>query len=500
MLILALSLALAQDPADEAPGEDVPADDVVELLAPSDVGATAALLGAVYSEVERLRNVAVREASGVVHLTGTVPSVGARDEAEAIAAGRPGVLFVDNQLQVVGDGNEHSAASRDATIQSTLAGIFEQVDGLDTVQVGVTSGVVRLTGTVVDSGTRDKAVALAEALDGVVFVDDGLVESTDVRERLAPAWQRSFDRLEGILSMLPLFAIAGVVLGIAWMVGGWLARWNRPFRRVAHRPLLRNMLARAVRSVVLLIGIVVALEILGATALVGAVAGAAGVVGVAFGFAFQDIVENYLAGVLLSVQQPFSQDDLIEVEGITGVVVRLSMRNTLLLTMDGNHTYLPNATVFKGIVTNYTRNAKRRFAFPIGMGSNEDLTAVVRVGEQTLRATPGVLAEPPPRVRVEVLGDSSVTVTAYGWVAQDSHDYLAVYSEAIRRVKEAYDDAGFDMPEPIYRLRVFPEEKPEAKPRPHVASDEPAVSVAPHSDLLDQVDATRQSEGEDLLG
>jgi small-conductance mechanosensitive channel len=266
------------------------------------------------------------------------------------------------------------------------------------------------------------------------------------------------------------------------------------------KPLMRAMVGRLLRMAVMVVGLVFAFEILGASSLVGAVAGAAGVAGLAFGFAFQDIVENYLAGILLSVQQPFSQNDLIEVAGVTGVVVRLSMRNTLLLTLDGNHTYLPNATVFKGTVVNYTRNPKRRFTIELGVGNEEDLLEVIRVGEQTLRATTGVLNDPEPRIRTEALGDSTVLIRAYGWVEQETHDYLSVRAEAVRRLKESYDTAGFDMPEPIYRVRLHQEEPPPRKPPiKRGETTEVVVDLRPDSNLQEQVNETRSEADPDVM-
>ncbi len=93
----------------------------------------------------------------------------------------------------------------------------------------------------------------------------------------------------------------------------------------------------------------VALEILDATAIVGALLGTAGVLGVALGFAFKDILENYLAGILMSLRQPFSPRDHVVIDGNEGLVIALNSRATILMTLDGNHLRLPNALVFRSV-------------------------------------------------------------------------------------------------------------------------------------------------------
>ena len=182
--------------------------------------------------------------------------------------------------------------------------------------------------------------------------------------------------------------------------------------------------------------------------------GAAGILGLALGFALRDTVENYIASLLLSLRQPFGQDDLVLIEGWEGRVLRLTSRATVLMTLDGNHVRIPNAVVYKSVIVNYTRNPSRRFHFDVGVGTEQDLSAVQRLGAETLARMDGVLDDPPPVATVETLGDSSVVIRVAGWVDQRHADFLKVRSEAIRLVKQAFDRADVTMPEPIYNVRV----------------------------------------------
>jgi len=487
-----LVLALAQDPA-------LAEDPVVEPIPVANPQEQAlADVQGVFARVERFDGVQIAWDGGVARLTGTVPSVAAREQAHTLAKDLPGTLFVDNLLTLEEQLGETPGERDDAT-EELLRRVFGEIDALKPVQVTVTSGVVQLSGTVLDSAAREQALALARSLDGVLYVEDAMTESTSVGDRLRPAVDTAWAQVQDLIAMTPLLGVALLVLVATWGVAKVVTGWDLLFRRFRDRPLLRATVTRAVRIGIYAAGGLVALELLDATALVGAVVGTAGVFGLALGFAFQDIVENYLAGILLSLQQPFGKDDLVEVDGVEGVVVRLTTRNTLLLTIDGNHVYLPNATVFKNKLTNYVRNPYRRFDFPVGVGVDEDLVSVIRTGVETLRAMAGVVDEPVPAVRIGALGDSTVVVEVFGWVDQRNHSFLAVRTEAIRRIKEAFDDAGYDMPEPIYRvhLRQLPQVAPKPTPQRHEGA---AVDLSAESGLVKQAEEQRaREEGEDLL-
>lgn len=366
-------------------------------------------------------------------------------------------------------------AAADRAIQRRLEGIFANVDGLDGVRVEVHSGVVELSGEVLTLETREKAVRLARQVEGVIEVEDRITEVRDVGRRLAPALSSLEARLSTAIGYLPLVAVALLVLALAALLARWVGSWERPFRHLARNHFLRDLLRRAISAAIFVAGALAALEILDATALVGAVLGAAGLVGLALGFAFRDTAENYIASVLLSLRQPFAPNDHVEIGGHAGRVIRLTSRATVLMTLDGNHLRIPNSTVFRAVILNYTRNPRRRFDFKVGVGTDSDLVQALELGGATLLRMEGVLGDPPPQGWIDTLGDSAVVLTFVGWVDQRRADFTKVRSEAIRRIKEAFDAAGLDMPEPIYRLRmegVAPAPAPTTSPAPPPGREE----------------------------
>ncbi len=314
-------------------------------------------------------------------------------------------------------------------------------------------------------------------------------------------WEEGYALLAG----LPLLLLAALVVWLSLIVGRWLSKRGWLDKLAERNPLLRELVRTSVRWAVALVGVLVALEIMDATALVGAVLGTAGVLGVALGFAFKDTLENYLAGILMSLRQPFAARDHVVIDGNEGTVIALTSRATILMTPDGNHLRLPNALVFRSVTLNYTRNPSRRFDFDVGIGVNEDLLCAQQIGVDVLAQIEGVMDQPPPRAFIATLGDSNVQVRYQGWVDQRSHDYTQVRSEAIRQVKGALEAAEMDLPEPIYRVQIsdraaLPEQTDSAPAKPHTSAASGSVDTRSNSDLLTQIDQDRRDNAErDLL-
>jgi small-conductance mechanosensitive channel len=205
---------------------------------------------------------------------------------------------------------------------------------------------------------------------------------------------------------------------------------------------MEGLVRRAVRTVIVLVGVLLALDLLGATTLVGALLGSAGVVGLVLGFAFKDIAENYVAGILLSLRRPFAPGDHLLVDRYDGKVVALTSRATLLMTLDGNQVALPNATVFKSVVTNYSQNPRRRFDFLLPLDPSACVPDAQRAAAEAIAGVDGVLADPGPYVLVNEVLHDRINLQVLAWMDQRSHDLKRVRSEALRLATAALDQAG----------------------------------------------------------
>lgn len=431
-------------------------------------------------------------------------------DASAPDAGAPDTGGAVDTVDTVGAGQqvvdeapptEKAIAQRDAVIRERLDRIFANVEELRNVSVRVRSGVVRLEGEVLSSAAEQRAMELARSQEGVVYVESGLTEVRDVQERISPAFSRLREVLSQFVESLPLLAVGIVIVIIFWALAGLLSRLEFPYRRLSDKPLIQGIVRQVVRLAVLTMGAVLVLELFDLTALVGAVLGTAGVAGLAVGFAFKDIVENYLASLMLSVHRPFEKNDVVKIDDYQGKVVRLTTRETVLMTLDGNHLRIPNAVVFKAIIYNYTRNPLRRFDFVVGVGTSEDLRQVLELGTQTLRETNGILVDPKTFGMITELSDYTVNVQFFAWIDQKQSDLAGVKSAAMRRVKEAFDDAGIEMPDPIRRVYHREWERSPEKPRPDASTvEEEQLEARPTEQIDSQIEADRQASTEaDLL-
>lgn len=352
------------------------------------------------------------------------------------------------------------AAVDDRAIETRIEEIFDELDGLQSVSVVVRSGVVTLRGIVAEAQLADQADGLASRVDGVVAVINEIEEETSVTERLVPVYERLENRTLQAFNYLPLIMVALLFWLVVGVAGFLLAALEWPWNRIAPNAFIADLIRQLVRILFLVIGGILALDILGATALLGTLLGAAGIVGLAVGFAVRDTVENYIASILLSIRQPFRPKDFVSIEGFEGSVISLTSRATILMEPAGNHIRIPNATVFKSNIINYSTNPQRRFLFKVGIDSDSDLDKALQVGLDTVSSQVFVLDDPAADAWIDDLGDSNVVLVFVGWIDQTETSFLKARSEAMRLVKRSLEASGFLLPEPIYRLRFDPQAMP----------------------------------------
>ena len=345
-----------------------------------------------------------------------------------------------------------SDPASDRQIAARIKGIFGELPAFRAVGVTVNAGVVNLSGQVPKQEDIARAEVIAGRVSGVVTVENAIERDVSLAGNLTALGSLQA-RLGDFTKMLPLIGLALAVAFAIGLIGYLIAGLTGLWRRIAPNSFLAGLIASAIRFVFVIGGIIVALDILGATALLGAVLGGAGVIGVALGFAMRDTIENYVASLMLSLRQPFRANDHVTIDDYEGRVIRLTSRATVLMTLDGNHLRIPNGTVFKAVILNYTRNPQRRFEFDLGVDADDDPTQARHVGVSVLKELPFVLDKPEPTARVLEVGDSNIVIRFLGWIDQRQTDWFKAKSRAIPAVKDALEQAGFALPEPIYRLR-----------------------------------------------
>lgn len=266
----------------------------------------------------------------------------------------------------------------------------------------------------------------------------------------------------------------------------------------------------------MLVGFYLVLRIAGLTQLALTVVGGTGLIGLVLGIAFRDITENFLASLFLSFQQPFREGDLVEVANATGYVQRLTSRTTVLMTLDGNQLQIPNSTVFKSTIRNFTSNPNRRDDFIVGIGYEGSIPFAQEVALKVLAEHPAVLTEPEPLVLVENLGPSTVNLRVYFWLDGSRHSWLKVKSSVIRQVKRAFQESGISLPDearevtfplgvPVRMMERDGEARPVEAAEPKPIAELEAVSTKAEAGLQSEAGAIKEqarrswTPGENLL-
>lgn len=348
------------------------------------------------------------------------------------------------------------APQKDSDIRERITGIFSEIEGLQAVTVTVNKGVVTLGGEVPNEKKAQQAINLANRLNDVVTVDDAISRTLDVQDNVSTVYNGLKAQFKTFLKAAPLLLIALVIFGLVTWFGAWLSRRDTLWQRLTPNPFVAELLAQSIKVIFIVLGLILGLSLIGAEAVIGTLLGGAGVIGIAVGFAVKDTIENYIASLMLSVRQPFRARDQVDINGREGIVVRLTSRATILMTLDGNQLRIPNSEVFKGTILNYTKNPERRFTFELGVDANDDPLAAIKVGLDAIRALDFVLDQPKSIAVIDSVGDSNIILEFQVWVDQSQTDFAKARSIAIRETKHALENHGFSLPEPIYRLRFDP--------------------------------------------
>ncbi len=215
---------------------------------------------------------------------------------------------------------------------------------------------------------------------------------------------------------------------------------------------VRKLLARLTSVGIIIVGTIVALDQVNfdVTAFVAGL----GIVGFTLGFAFQDIAKNFMAGILLLVQQPLEIGDAIEVAGYQGSVTDVDIRATTIRAWDGQQVVIPNADVYTSAIINYSRYSDRRIILGVGVGYEEDLSRAEEVFLAAIQGVQEVLEDPAPAIYWKNLGSSAVDMEAYFWIDQTEWSLAKVTSKAVLAMKEAAEREGINLPYPIQTVRV----------------------------------------------
>jgi small conductance mechanosensitive channel len=256
--------------------------------------------------------------------------------------------------------------------------------------------------------------------------------------------------------MLPNLVVALLVLVLFWLVSLVLARMTRRgLARMSVRPSIQGLTATTLRVAILFSGLMIALGVLNLDKALTSILAGAGIVGLALGFAFQDLAANFISGIGLSVHRthPFKVGDLIETNQVFGTVHTINLRTTELRTLDGKQITIPNKHIYQDRLTNHSLSGERRVELRCGISYGEDLDEVKQVALEAIRSVERRARDREVELYFEGFGDSSIDFVVWLWAPfHRQTDYLSAMSEAVMCLKKAFDENDITIPFPIRTL------------------------------------------------
>ncbi|MDT0649332.1 mechanosensitive ion channel family protein [Autumnicola edwardsiae] len=273
--------------------------------------------------------------------------------------------------------------------------------------------------------------------------------------------KESFGRFyDSFIEQLPGIALGILIIILGMLMGSWIGRFAT--KRISARtddPLMSRFLGKAIRFFLLVIAVMLGLKAAGLGGIATGVLTAAGASAVVLGFAFKDIGENFISGIILAFNRPFDIEDTVEIGENFGKVKGLEFRYTKLKTFDGKDVYIPNSDVLTKPVTNFTEDGFFRWNFTIGIAYENNIDAAKKIVMEALRREPTVIEDKDHQnfVIEDELATSTVNLKIFFWVDTKDFRRLALITKGnvVRAVKEALEENGFYMPADIQEIKLY---------------------------------------------
>lgn len=260
--------------------------------------------------------------------------------------------------------------------------------------------------------------------------------------------------LQALILILPNFVLAALILTCFYFLAkGIKALILKFIPKVSHIETINRLIATIIYVAIICVGLFIALSVLQLDKAVTSILAGAGIIGLALGFAFQDIAANFIAGIMLSFRRPFEKGHIIESQDYMGVVQRITLRTTIIHTFTGQKVMIPNKDVFQNPMTNYTSTHRRRVDLDVGVSYGDDLEKVKKVTIAAVENLEGISKNDDVSFIYTGFGDSSINFTIRIWAAgTEQPQHLKLKSDAIMAIKSAFDENDIMIPFPIRTL------------------------------------------------
>ena len=271
---------------------------------------------------------------------------------------------------------------------------------------------------------------------------------------LSKSWQTVHGMIDAFFIFLPKIILAIVVFMLFWFVGIVVNRLvgyiSQKYRRARN---LSIVLGRVSHAIVIIFGLLVSMTIVAPTFHTTDLIKVLGIGTVAIGFAFRDILQNFLAGILLLLHEPFRIEDEIKVDDFEGSVEAIETRATIIRTFDDRQIVIPNTDLFTKAVTVNTAYAQRRSEYTVGIGYGDEIDRAQRLILEAVKSVEGVLKDPTPQAVTVDLAESDVKIRVFYWTQPPRWtNLIRVQDSVIRAIKTKLGENGIDLPYPTTQI------------------------------------------------
>ncbi len=270
---------------------------------------------------------------------------------------------------------------------------------------------------------------------------------------LSAASDKITNMVQGAIALLPNLVIGIIVFTIFWLIGKVLRSFVRKRTRNRDTRNIGLVFGRLSQGGLIILGFLVAATIIFPSFNPADALATLGIGGVAIGFAFKDILQNFLAGILILLTEPFQLEDQIIFKEFEGTVEHIQTRATTIRTYDGRRVVIPNAELFTNSVMVNTAYDRRRLQYDIGIGYGDDIARAKDIILETLNSRPEVLEDPQPEALVVDLADSTINIRARWWIEPPRRaDAVASMDWVLENICNRLVAAGIDLPFPTQQI------------------------------------------------
>lgn len=280
------------------------------------------------------------------------------------------------------------------------------------------------------------------------------MDTSEINDAYGIVFGKVEDWITTFFEMLPNLVVALLVLIIFYVAGKFARKGvSKLLQKATTNKTITNLMETIISISIIGIGVFIALSVLRLDGAVTSLLAGAGIIGLALGFAFQDIASNFISGVILSIRHPFGIGDIINTNDYYGTVTKLNLRNTIIRTVTGQIVYIPNKKVFENPLENFTSTGLRRVDLSCGISYGDDLEKAKKVATEAVDNVENVLSDKGIEFYYDEFGDSSINFKVRFWVKFATNpDFWKVRSEAIIAISKAFDENDIMIPFPIRTL------------------------------------------------